>query len=65
MKITVDWDRCEGHGLCEASAPSVFSLDDEGTLTYYFEGRDVPAELEEPARAAAGVCPVLALRVEQ
>ncbi|MGK8486850.1 ferredoxin [Nocardia asiatica] len=27
-KITIDYDRCEGHGLCAEQAPAVFSLDD-------------------------------------
>lgn len=31
-RIVVDVDRCEGHGLCEQTAPEVFRLDDEGDL---------------------------------
>jgi ferredoxin len=33
MRIDVDWDRCEAHGICADQAPKVFSLDDEGELT--------------------------------
>jgi len=63
MRIDVDWDACEGHGLCEDAAPKVFSVDDDGNLTYFFDGDEVPAEHENAARNAVGVCPVIALRL--
>ncbi|MBW0104445.1 ferredoxin [Pseudonocardia sp. KRD291] len=63
MQISVDHDRCEGHGLCETRAPQVYELDDDGVVVYRFEGRDVPAELEIPAADGAAVCPVAALTV--
>lgn len=62
MRITVDQDRCEGHGLCTQSAPTVFSFDDDGDLVNEFADTDVPDELVEPTREAADVCPVAALR---
>lgn len=63
MKIIVDHERCEGHGLCEASAPEVYQLDDEGELHLLVE--EVPDRLEDAASAGAWACPVAALRVEQ
>lgn len=63
MRISIDRDRCEGHGLCEEKAPEVFSLDDDGNLTYHFEGTAVPVEHQDAARSATTVCPVLALRL--
>jgi ferredoxin len=62
VKISVDYDRCEGHGLCAGQAPAVFSLDDEANLTYRFEGSEVPGEHAAAARAAVSSCPVAALR---
>lgn len=62
MKISVDYPRCEGHGLCAEQAPDVFSLDDDAELTYRFEGLEVPDDLEAAARAAVNSCPVAALR---
>ena len=63
MRIEADYDRCEGHGQCEERGPEVFELDDDGYLTHHYEGRDLPAGLEDAARGAAAVCPVAALRV--
>jgi ferredoxin len=63
VRIVVDHDRCEGHGLCTEQAPEVFRLDDAGDLVHRFDGRDVPQELAEAAARGAGVCPVAALRV--
>ena len=62
MKIHVDHARCEGHGMCEAQAPALFSLDDDDELTYHAEGADVPAGERERARVAIASCPVAALR---
>jgi ferredoxin len=65
VQIAVDYERCEGHGLCEEQAPEVFALDDAGDLDYRFDGQDVPAELAAAAARATGVCPVAALKVVQ
>ncbi|NYI44476.1 ferredoxin [Nocardioides aromaticivorans] len=62
MRIHVEYDRCEGHGLCAEQAPQLFSLDDDAELTYHAEGSDVPADQQAPARAAIASCPVAALR---
>jgi ferredoxin len=29
-RVIVDASRCEGHGLCQATAPDVFEVDDDG-----------------------------------
>ncbi|MFE9324302.1 ferredoxin [Nocardia sp. NPDC052278] len=62
MKISVDYSRCEGHGLCAAQAPEVFSLDDNALLIYRFDGAEVPGDLVTAARTAMNSCPVAALR---
>ncbi|WP_063043131.1 ferredoxin [Nocardia pseudovaccinii] len=62
MKISVDYPRCEGHGLCAAQAPEVFSLDDNAELIYRFDGAEVPGDLVTAARTAVDSCPVAALR---
>ncbi|MGU3433010.1 ferredoxin [Actinomycetes bacterium M1A6_2h] len=62
MKVAVEWERCEGHGLCAEQAPDVFSLDDDGELIYPLENSEIPQDQEAAARAAVGSCPVAALR---
>lgn len=61
-KILVDFDRCEGHGLCEQTAPEVFRLNDEGEL--HLTREEVGPKDESSVAAAVRVCPVAALRVE-
>lgn len=60
-RIEFDQDRCEGHGLCEETAPEVYRLDDDGELELLVE--EVPAHLHAKADAGARVCPVAALRL--
>ncbi|UYP17255.1 ferredoxin [Rhodococcus sp. Z13] len=61
MKITLDRPRCEGHGLCEETAPELMHLDDDGELV--LDVTDVPEDGPQAAaaRAAVRVCPVAAL----
>ncbi|KAB1141771.1 ferredoxin [Streptomyces luteolifulvus] len=61
MRVSADMARCEGHGLCEEVAPSVYELDDDAVVTVAHE--KVPPELERLAEAGAQVCPVAALKV--
>lgn len=65
MKVRVDYQRCEGHGMCERVAPTLFRLDEQGMLVAAYEGRDVPPELEEAADEAVRLCPVAALAIEE
>ena len=60
-RIVVDFGRCEGHGLCEQTAPEVFRLDDEGELHLTHE--EVAPGQESAVAAAVRVCPVAALQV--
>lgn len=62
MRIDIDFQRCEGHGLCVGQAPRLFSFSDEGDLVDHLGGQDVPADLIGSARAAITSCPVAALR---
>lgn len=64
MRISVDYERCEGHGICAVSAPDVFSLDDDGLVRYAYQGQDVPDSVTSDAQFAANTCPVAALRPE-
>jgi ferredoxin len=58
--VTVDLDRCEGHGLCALTAPEVFSLGHLGRLQVVERpGPEHRAAVEESAR----MCPALAVSI--
>jgi ferredoxin len=61
MQIQADRDRCEGHGMCVATAPEVYDLDDDAIVVVLHE--PVPPDLEDKAEAGAQACPVAALRL--
>ncbi|HVE94533.1 MAG TPA: ferredoxin [Acidimicrobiales bacterium] len=63
MKVHVDQDRCEGHGRCYATAPSVFAPDDLGNGQELGDGTVEPED-ERRARLAVANCPELAISIE-
>jgi ferredoxin len=50
VRLSIDHERCTGHGRCYTLAPEVFGADDAG-YAVLLVGGDVPAELEEKARS--------------
>ena len=58
-RVEVDRERCVGSGTCEALAPDVFEVDDDGVLVVH---RPEPAddELDDVADAVQA-CPTRAL----
>ncbi len=59
MKVTVDEDRCRGHGVCWSLCPEVFTLSDDGYAVVHEP--EVPADFEDKVRAAVGQCPERAI----
>jgi ferredoxin len=58
-RVEVDRDRCVGSGTCEALAPAVFEVDDDGVLAVL---RPEPGEEElADVRDAVTACPTRAL----
>ncbi|MQA11097.1 MAG: ferredoxin [Pseudonocardiaceae bacterium] len=62
MRIDIDFDRCEGHGMCELSAPNVFWIDDEGDTQFVAEPPESERDGVEDAIAA---CPMQAIHMVQ
>lgn len=62
MRVEVDRERCEGHGMCERTAPEIFRLDDEGELEILVD--EVPSDLQSKAVAATMACPMAALNAK-
>ena len=63
MRVVVDPDLCQGHGVCESEAPEVFSVSNHGVLTVLEEnpGEDQRKSVE----FAVSYCPTHALRIEE
>lgn len=62
MKIVLDRDLCDGHGMCEAMAHEYFELDDDEQLTILDESP--PEEDRAKVYAAVQSCPALALSLQ-
>lgn len=61
MRIKVDTTLCTGHAMCAAMAPEIYILDDFGNCAA--DGMQVPADMEEAARAGELACPERAIRL--
>jgi len=63
VKISVDIDKCEGLGMCEAMANDYFEVDEDEDKVVILD--DSPDEAERGhVYAAVQACPVLALTLE-
>ncbi len=63
MKIVVDFDSCQSHGLCTQAAPEVFEIRDDGFLYILQEtpGEELRAKVEKAVRE----CPTTAIKLEE
>ena len=59
--LSIDWTRCDGHGLCAALMPERFALDEWGCPV--IRDATVHVDAEPDVRHVVSVCPALALRV--
>jgi sterol 14-demethylase len=60
-RVVVDADLCQGHGVCEAEAPEVFSVSKQGELTI---GVERPDDAQRRAvQMAVTYCPTHALSI--
>ena len=63
MRYLVDRALCSAHGQCEATAPGVYRLDDEGFNADLDRETTVEAGREDAARQGAEACPDAAIRL--
>jgi ferredoxin len=61
MRVTLDVPRCTGHARCNAIAPQVYALDDDGYSA--LTDLTVPAADQQAARDGAASCPERALTI--
>jgi ferredoxin len=62
MKVIVDFEVCQSHGLCMQAAPEVFEVRDDGFL--YILEENPPEALRKKVQTAVRECPTGAIKVE-
>lgn len=63
LKVTVDYELCEGHSRCQQAAPEVFEVRDDDKSYVLIE--PVPEELRPKVERAARLCPRQAISFEE
>jgi ferredoxin len=63
MRVAVDLDLCQGHGVCESEAPTVFELAKNQKVTVLDPTPDEGRRSE--VEAAVRYCPTSALRIAE
>ena len=63
MKIVVDLNQCDLHGLCVEAAPEVFEIGDDGVLHVLIEAPD--QSLRAKVDRAVRECPTGAIAIEE
>lgn len=63
MKVKIDYDLCQGHGVCMSEAPEVFRVEDDGSLTVLAE--EPEASLHAKVENAARYCPTGAISLDR
>ena len=61
IRVLVDRERCVGSGTCEALAPDLFEVGDDGVVEVL---RPDPGADEQAARDAVHACPTGALSLD-
>ncbi|HEX7480085.1 MAG TPA: ferredoxin [Polyangiales bacterium] len=62
MKIVVDFDLCQSHGLCVEAAPELFEIRDDGFL--YVREENPGKEFAARAQKAESECPTGAITIQ-
>jgi ferredoxin len=57
VRLLIDGSGCVGHGRCYRIAPDLLTYDEEGYAAIRDELIEVPDDLVESAKDAAGTCP--------
>jgi len=64
--LSLDWERCAGHGVCAAAIGERIDLDSWGyPIGVSHRGEDIPDSLVRAATLAVAMCPAAALRLER
>ena len=61
MRIEVDWELCDGQGVCAEIAPTVFEVTEDDRV--HVLDPTPPVSMEQTVAAAVHGCPKTALRL--
>lgn len=64
MKVNINSDLCQGHTLCNMTAPELFKLRVEDGHAYV-EDEHLAAGQEDIAQRAAATCPEMAIEINE
>jgi ferredoxin len=62
VRVVVDRDLCQGHGVCESEAQAVFAVAKNAVVVL---DETPPEELRTQVEAAVKFCPTQALKIEE
>ena len=62
MRISVDYDKCSGHGMCEGIAEDVFEVTEDGVVRILMD--PVPEDRRKEMEEAVEMCPTGALSIQ-
>ena len=62
MRVRLDVDLCQGHGVCVSEAPEVFELEGDGPVTIHLQ--EPPDALRTQVANALRYCPTGAIALE-
>ena len=63
MKVEVDLDLCQGHGVCQSEAPTVFRVTDDNVVEIL--DPNPPDDLRKNVEEAVKNCPTQALSLTE
>jgi Ferredoxin len=64
MRVSVDLNVCQGHGVCYMTAPEIFQPREEDGQSQVVIDGELPASLEAAAILAQRSCPERAITVK-
>lgn len=63
MRVVLDVQRCDAHGVCVSACPEVFDLDDDDDVVKVLDEQP-PESLRDRVNRAARQCPKAAITIE-
>jgi ferredoxin len=63
MRVRIDFELCQSHGVCMEEAPEVFQVLDDGSVSLLME--EPPEALREKVHVALRSCPTGAIAIDE